>query len=274
MARLGPNDPAVARDFESVGFNAFNADELKKAQLSFERAVAIRVASQGASHPRVAEDLNTLGAIAYLQGNMKLAESSYRRALRSYEVVLGPNHPEVANTSNNLARILLERRRYREALPLLERAVAIILKEKGMEHDDFVFPSYNLALVKDALGSSSDAELLLRQSLRAARLHKHRNLAPILTDLADIRCRSGAVDEGLQLLEEAGPIMTRIYGADPWRTAWVESTRGECFGRGKDTILARRLLRSSTPILVERWGANGHFGAIAKARLDRSGVGL
>lgn len=271
LARIGPNDPAVARDFESVGFNAFNAGELKKAQLNFERAVAIRVASQGASHPRVAEDLNTLGAIAYLQGNMKLAESSYRRALRSYEIVLGPNHPEVAHTSNNLARILLERRRYREALPLLERAVAITLKEKGMEHDDFVFPSHNLALVKDELGSSSDAELLLRQSLRAARLHKHRNLAPILTDLAAIRCRSGAVDEGLQLLEEAGPIMTRIYPADPWRTAWIENTRGDCIGRGKDAVLARRLLESSTPILLERWGQNGHFGAIAKARLDRLG---
>lgn len=274
LARLKAGDPAIARDLESLGFNAFNAGDLASARQSFSRAIAIRIRSQGESHPRVPEDYNTLGAVAYLEGQTKLAEVSYRKALRAYEVVLGPDHPEVANTSNNLARLLLEKRRYREALPLLTRAVAINLKEKGPEHDDFVFPSYNLALVKSQLGQQADAEALLLQSLRAARRHNHRNLAPILTDLAGLRCRAGFVRQGLGLLAEAEPVMRRTYKTDTWRTAWIENTRGSCLAEAGQVSRGRILLKASMPELLRKWGPDSHFGAIAKMRLEQAGAHL
>ncbi|NNM78619.1 toll/interleukin-1 receptor domain-containing protein [Sphingomonas sp. ID1715] len=267
LAAVGDRDPAVARDLESLGLNAFNEGDLDEAQASFTKAIAIRYRRQGATHPRVAEDYNTLGAIAYLQGNAQLAEESYRKALRSYQLVLGPDHPEVANTSNNLARLLLERRRYGQALPLLERAVAINLKEKGPEHDDFVFPSYNLALVKEQLGALAEAQQLLRQSLRAARYHRHRNLGPILTDLAALRCRVGAFEESSALLDEAAPIMKQTYPTEAWRTAWVDNTRGYCAARHGDAGRARQLLQDTTPIILARWRPDTHFGVIARSRL-------
>ncbi len=270
LAKLGPNQPDIARDLEARGLNAFYAGDLKRAQPDYERAVAIRLKTQGASHPRVPEDLNTLGAIAYLSGNSTLAEAQYRRALAVFERVLGPNHPNVAGSQNNLARVILERRGYREAEPLLERAVAIGLKEQGEEHDDLIFPLSNLAIVEAQLGKAARAEQLFREALRAARIHNHRALAPILADLADLRCEAGATNEGLRLLDEARPIMAKTYASEPWRTAWVDNVRGDCLRIAGDLTAARALLAASTPVILAKWNAQSHFGALAKARFDRA----
>lgn len=268
LARLGPNHPDVARDLEAQGFNAFYVGDLKHAQAHFERAVAIRLKAQGESHPRVPEDLNALGAIAYMSGNSALAESRYRAALNVYLHVLGPNHPDVANASNNLARIILERRGYREALPLFERAAGVIVKQRGEEHDDAIFALANLATTKAQLGDRAEAEKLFRRALHTARSRNHRNLAPILTDLAALRCQAGAAEEGLKLLDEARPIMAATYPSDAWRTAWVDSTRGECLLLEGNRADAVRLLEASVPIIAAKWSPGSHFGTIARDRLD------
>lgn len=271
LVRFGPNHPDVARDLEAHGLNAFYAGALARAQGFYERAVAIRLKTQGATHPRVPEDQATLGSIAYLRGNSALAEADFRKATQSYQTILGPNHPEVANTTNNLARIILERRAYREALPLLERAVAIDLRERGPNHDDVIFPLSNLAIVKAQLGDRAGAEPLFRQALHAARLRNHRNLAPILVDLANLRCQAGAFDEALRLLDEARPIMAKTYAAAPWRVAWVDNTRGECLLLAGQREKARQLIEESTPVILAKWRPETHFGAIARARRQRLG---
>lgn len=270
LTRLGPNHPDVARDLEAQGRNAFYVGNLKQAQAHFERAVAIRLRSQGPSHPRVPEDLNALGAIAYTSGNSARAELRYRAALNAYLRVLGPDHPEVASTTNNLARIIIERRGYGEALPLLERAVAINLKERGPDHDDVIFPLANLAMAKAQLNDANGAEDFFRRALHTARLHNHRNLAPILTDLAAIRCQAGATTDGLRLLDEATPIMASTYPSDAWRSAWVDNTRGECLLLAGNRESAVRLLEASTPIIAAKWPGSTHFGAIARDRLDKA----
>lgn len=270
LARLGPSHPDVARDLEAQGLNAFYAGNMKQAQTHYERALAIRTKAQGEDHPRIHDDLSTLGAIAYMSGNSALAETRYRTALTADVRVLGPDHPDVANTTNNLARVILERRGYREALPLLERAVAINLKERGPDHDDVIFQFANLAMVKTQLGDRAGAEDLFRRALRAARLHNHRGLAPILTDLASLRCQAGAIDEGLRLLDEAKPIMTATYQSDPWRSAWVDNTRGECLLLAGDQAAAMPMLENSTSVIGKKWSISTHFGAIARDRLDKA----
>ena len=264
--RVGDRDPAVARDLEAIGLNLIATRDLLQARQRFQQALGIRIPSQGLAHPKVSEDLSTLGSIAYLQRNSAEAERFWLRALRSDELVLGPNHPDMAVTLNNIARVQLERGAFGPARALLQRAATITLSQQTETHDDLAFTFANLAIAERGLGRPDEAERLLRQALRAAELHKHRNLAPILTDLADLRCASGASDEGLALLMRATPIMGADYPDDPWRSAWLENTRGACLMAAGRFAEARKAIINSMPTLTQRWRADSLFGRIAGER--------
>jgi len=265
--RVGNRDPAVARDLETIGFNLVAAGKVSEARQRFEQALHIRIPSQGVAHPKVSEDLSALGSIAYLQRDSAAAERFWLRALRSDELVLGPNHPDVAVTINNVARVQLERSAFAPARTLLQRAAAITLAQQNETHDDLAFTFANLAIAERGLGRAKEAEQLLRKALRAAELHKHRNLGPILTDLADLRCASGDFREGLALLTRAAPITRTAYSDDPWRWAWLESTRGACLLVAGRPDEARKLIVANMPVLKQRWSADSLFGRMAAQRL-------
>jgi tetratricopeptide (TPR) repeat protein len=272
-ARLGPNDPDVARDLEALGVNDVFAGRLKEARQPLERAVDIRRRAQGELHPRVSEDLMTLGSIAYLQQDPISAEGFFRRALASARTVLGPEHPDVASIENNLARLLLERRDYAEAKPLQEHAVAVISRERGDTFDDLAFEFDNLALIHAGTRDLAGAEMLERKALNAAQVHQSRNVAPVMVDLADARCGLGATREGLAMLDAARPIMAKAYPKDAWRGAWVDVIRGRCLLASGDRAAAVTILIRSAPAIQERWPADTLYGARVAELLAAAHVG-
>jgi len=259
--RLGETHPDVARDLEALGVNDMFAGRLDAARRRVDQALAIRLETQGPLHPKVSEDLNSLAAIAYLQGEASASEAYLRRTLANDRILLGPDHPDVATTQNNLARLMIERRAYGEALPLLEGAVAIILRERNPLFDDLAFEFDNLGLARRGLGDLDGAEEAFRSALRVARHHKHRNLAPILVDLAELACSRDQAREGQAFLTEARPIMAADYPDDPWRLAWLEAVRGHCLLAAGDRAAARRALETSHPIIAARWPPTSLYGA-------------
>jgi tetratricopeptide (TPR) repeat protein len=267
LERLGRYDPTTARAFEAIGLNAFYSNNLNEARQNITQAIGIRIKKQGNLHPKVTEDYNLIGSIAYLERDNRTAESYYRRAVHNNQLVLGTDHPETANTLNNLSRVLLEQRKFSEALPMVERAVAINLKQRDATHDDMAFLFANLAIVKHALGNPRAAEPLFRKALTAARLHKHRNLAPILTDLADTLCDMGRTTEATPLLAEARPIMATTYPNDPWRPAWTDFVRGRCLIKSGNRADGLALIRTSAPALQKRWKPDSLYGYQVAAQL-------
>jgi tetratricopeptide (TPR) repeat protein len=259
-SQYGVGDPATGRAIEAIGENAFYAGSLNVARSKFQLANAIRIRAQGSQHPRVTTNYNFLGSIAYLQGNPALAERYYRQVLADRVTVLGAEHPSLGVTLNNLSRVLIEQRKFTDTLPMAERAVAIDLKQRDATHDDMAFLFANLAIVKHGLGNPSAAEPLFRKALTAARLHKHRNLAPILTDLANTLCDLGRASEAMPLLAEARPIMTKTYPKDPWRPAWTDFVHGRCLIKSGDRAGGLALIRASTPALQKRWKPDSLYG--------------
>ena len=69
------------------------AGRLDEGKQDLQRALAIRLKTQGAEHPRSAEDLNSPGAIAYLQADPVAAELIGVKPA-SDRTVLGDDHPE------------------------------------------------------------------------------------------------------------------------------------------------------------------------------------
>ncbi|MGH6966001.1 MAG: tetratricopeptide repeat protein [Phenylobacterium sp.] len=270
LRRLGPSHPDVARELEVLGTNAVADGRLSDGRAHLERALAIRREAQGDLHPRVSADLVNLGGIAYLQRDPKSAEVYYRAALDAATKVLGRDHPDIALTQNNLGRLLIERRDYAGARPLLEHAVDVVSRERGETFNDLAFYFDNLAIIRRSTGDLPDAETLLRKGLVAAQVHKHRNLAPIMVDLADVRCALGAPKDGLMLLEEARPIMAKTYTKDPWRLAWLDTIRAECLLAAGERRSARDLLQSTAPVMAKRWPPDSHYGARSNELLTRA----
>ncbi len=267
LASFGPRHPAVARDLEALGLNALAEDRLVDAKSLFQQALAIRIPAQGLAHPRVSEDYNELGSIAYLQSDSVAAEGFWARALKSDELVLGPDHPDVAISINNVARVMLERRGFAEAHALLVRARDISLQQRSATHDDLAFIMGNLGLAERGLGRPAAATATLQAALRAAEVHRHRNRAPILAELADLACDQGAPARGLALLDRAAPLMRTDYPDDPWRQAWVLNTRGKCLvaaGRGPE---GKAAIEASMADIRARWQSATLFGALAEQRL-------
>jgi len=179
----------------------------------------------------VSESLTALGSIAYAQGRSVDAESYWLRSLAVDERILGPDHPDVAVTLNNLGRLDVERRRFARAKQSLTRAVDIYETTHSETHEGRIFAWTNLALADIGLGESEAATKLLERALTAATTTKHRLEGPILTDLADLECRTRNTGEGLQRLAVARPIVAERYPDDPWRVALVDNVRAGCLAR-------------------------------------------
>jgi Tfp pilus assembly protein PilF len=266
-ARAGTDSMAVARGLEMAGLVEQFAANYPRARRHYERALAIRFARGGRLHPKVSDNLNQLGTVAYLGGDPHLAEGYWRRALSIDAQVLGTDHPELAATLNNLARVLLEQRKFAEARPLLSRSAANNIRQRGPDHPDLAFILPNLGLAEAGLGRFGAAEEQLQRGLAVAMTNKHRNRGPILADLAALHCRREAFASAERMLAQAAPLMRADYPTDPWRSAWVDNTRGECLQRRGHTAAALKLLRSSIPLISARWPPNSLYGQAAQRRL-------
>lgn len=270
--RTGNDSMAVARALEMAGLTEQYAAEYRPARQYYEQALAIRIKRGGMLHPKVSDDLNQLGTVAYLAGDPKPAEDYWRRSLALDTQVLGPDHPELGATLNNLARVLIEQRKFAAAEPLLMRSAANNIRQRGPFHPDLAFILPNLGLAQAGLGKFALAESNLERGLIVANANRHRNRGPISTDLADLLCRRGDFSRAATLLDQAEPLVRADYPDDPWRLAWVQNTRGDCLERGGQMVEARRLFRSSGPVITARWPASSLYGAKVFERLERAGI--
>jgi tetratricopeptide (TPR) repeat protein len=217
--------------------------------------------------PSVADNRNNLATVAYQEGDSIAAERYYVANLAVDEKVLGPNHPDLAITLNNIGRLQLERRAFSAAQASLARAVAISLPERGLLHDEMAFQFANLAMAEQGLGRLTKAEALFVKALAAGRRNKHRNVGPILVDLANVHCQSKRTGSGLAMLVEAVPLIQLDYPDDPWRMAWVWSVKGECLINARNAAAGAQAIRESAAPVLRRWPEGSYYAAEISRRL-------
>lgn len=81
------------------------------------------------------------------------------------EQLLEPEHPDIAQSLNNLGELHHSQKKYREAEPLLERALAIREQKQGYEHLDTSQSLGNLAALYNAQEKFVEAEPLYHHAL-------------------------------------------------------------------------------------------------------------
>ena len=259
----------TTRALEGVALATFYADDLPAARTWYEKALAARIRHSGETHPKVSETLTALGSIAYFEGGAAEAERYWLRSLAIDERILGPKHPDLAVTLNNLGRLRVERREFERAKEYLTRAVSIYAAEQSEVHEGQIFAVTNLALAHLGLEEDADARPLLERALRNASATKHRLEGPILTDLADLKCRSGRAAAGLADLESARPLVAERYPDEAWRMALVDNVRADCLARVDRAAEADALIASSVPPLIAKWPADTYYGYETVRRATR-----
>jgi tetratricopeptide (TPR) repeat protein len=257
------------RALEGIALAAFFGGDLEQAQRTYENALAVRIRHSGETHPKVSESLTALGSIAYTRGQPDEAEKYWLRSLAVDQRILGLRHPDVAVTLNNLGRLDVERRNFVRARDRLTTAVSIYAAEQSKAHEGQIFAWTNLALADIGLGDFDAATILLRRALGAAVATKHRLEGPILTDLADLECRSHRVKAGLARLDSARPIVEERYPDEPWRVALVDNVRAGCLAQTGRATEAEPLIAASVPVLLEKWAADTYYGHDAVQRATR-----
>ncbi len=255
----------VARDLEGLVANAIKLKNFVLARRLASEALAIRVAVEGEASPSVTDNRNSLANIAYETGDLKGAEAIFRANLASDEHVLGPNHPDLGITLNNLARMLIDQRRYAEALPMMERAIAVVERQRGTKVDDLVFFYGNLAIARANTGRRAEAAGLFDHAARLGRETDHPLLGPVLTDAAESACAAGDTARGLALLAEAAPRIAADFADRPWRMAWLENVRGACLIRSGKREEGTALIAHSEAAIAQRWPVGTYIRSAAAA---------
>ncbi len=203
-------DPSlVIHALEGIAQADLYADNFDAAGAGFHKALDAQLAYAGEMTPRTAELLNELGSLEYMRGRLDAAADYFERTAAIERRVLGERHPEYAVTVNNLARVYLERRKFTKARDLLQQSLAARSSQTVETDDQLAFVLSNLALANMGLGDYHEAEPLFERALKIAILNKHRLHGPILTDLADLECRTGRQPAGPEAARGSAPYCRR-----------------------------------------------------------------
>ncbi len=98
---------------------------LDEARVVFERALALRITSEGAEGPDVAAAVRDLATLFSERGDLGTAESLCMQALALVDRRLGPDAPQAVDLVLDLADVQRRLGRRREALALYRRAVSL-----------------------------------------------------------------------------------------------------------------------------------------------------
>jgi tetratricopeptide (TPR) repeat protein len=120
--------------------------------------------------PHLACTRSALAELLLEHGKATEARRLLELAVDGYERHPGKHRVEMAIMLNNLGNALRLEKRESDALPTLERSVAIMEEEVGPDHPLMVRGRCNLAMGYVAVGRIEDADLAFRRALEIARM--------------------------------------------------------------------------------------------------------
>ena len=131
---------------------------------------------------------------------------------------MGEDHPYVALGLTELSQVYLEEGRPNDAIPLLERALAIRQRSLGAEHRDVAHTLIDLAATRTQLGQLTQAE---RLAARAVQILERLNepdapdFATALMVQAELQLRRSAVADARRSYAQAVALREKMLSAHP-----------------------------------------------------------
>jgi eukaryotic-like serine/threonine-protein kinase len=158
-----PDDPAITAALDNLGGVLHGEGKVDEARQVLEDALAR--ARQGHDPELTADILSELAVLLKNTNHPDEAEPMYKEALDLRERTFGPDHPMTGQSENNYGVFLRGIGRAAEALPHLERSLAIDRAHFGEKHLDVGIAYANLASVYGSLDRFDDAEAAYKSAL-------------------------------------------------------------------------------------------------------------
>jgi tetratricopeptide (TPR) repeat protein len=125
-ALLGADDPHAMLNAAAYASVLAGLGRFEESEKIYRRAIQIFEKTYGPRHSEVAANLHGLAAARASRGAYQEAEQLYRRALEIQVELFGADSVDAALTRHNLGRLLNQCGRSQEAVPHLERSVAVL----------------------------------------------------------------------------------------------------------------------------------------------------
>ncbi|CAM6030627.1 unnamed protein product [Sphagnum balticum] len=205
------------RIYTDMGRDLCSKGRLDEAEKYFVRAVEEAKKGFGDRDPHVASSCNNLAELYRMKREHANAEPLFVEAVQRLEQALGPEHPSVGFTLHNLASTYLQQRKFEEAQSCYE------IKEKtlGPNHPEYANTMFHLASVLQLQGNISDAEHLIRDSLRILEeggVGHSQTALRRMSRLAEILVHSGQLQEAEILQRKILHILELLQGPDSLST--------------------------------------------------------
>jgi tetratricopeptide (TPR) repeat protein len=223
------DDERAARLCHVLGEHFRQIGDYTRAQISLERALAIRQQVLGEEHDFTARSLTDLGIVLYAQDNLDAARSYYERALAIQQRHLG-QHSDTATTLNHLGYLLQWQGELDKAQACHEQALAIRQKTMGEEHPFLAHSLCNLAYLHYIRQDYDGARSYLEKALAVQEKvwgEQHSETAGVLIDLGELLLAQKEITQAYQILVRALTIQQNELGAEHPETARVLNRIGE-----------------------------------------------
>ncbi len=136
--QLGPKHGDLAVVLTNMAIVEYYLGRPEESAKHARRALAITEAVYGADSPETAAALTMVGTALLAQRDYAGALETFQRSERAVEHALGPEHPSLADPLANIGSMLVQLKRPAEAVPYLERAIAIATKNAAGDSLDIV----------------------------------------------------------------------------------------------------------------------------------------
>jgi Tfp pilus assembly protein PilF len=257
-----------------LGTALYFQGKLDEAEATFRQARSLGEETLGADHPKVLECASNLASIAYQKADYGQARELWERTLPQYREIFGSEHAEVAGVLNNLGRVALIERKFEVARQRLDEALALDRRYKGPAHDDLILPLNSLGLARMGMTEYDQAALAFDEASAIARKHEHWMLGVILTNVADLKIRTGDYAAAEQAAREARALLERAFPREAhkdeaWRYELLASVEGAILSQRGRFAEAQPLLVDAVDRLAARFGESSLFAVDAMRRASR-----
>ena len=211
---FGANHHETAPFLHGLGAGEFKNGEYATARQHFQRALDIQEARYGPWHEYNAVTLSMMARAEASIGDYAAALRDQSRVVAIRERI-SPNHPFVAIALTDMASTYRQEGLPGQALPLLERALAIREKSLGFNHRDVAKTLAEMAATLQQVGKAKEAHAA---ATRAVGIWERLNApnapdyASALALYADLQARRGDDTAARDYYQKALAIRARVFG--------------------------------------------------------------
>jgi tetratricopeptide (TPR) repeat protein len=247
---------AMATMYDALG-------RFAEAEAAYRRALKEAAESTGKAGPDYALVLGNIGSWYVETGQRAAGEKLLRESLAIYSAADPPDELHIAVAQNGLGEVLCDSRKYKEAGPLLTRAVAV-LEKNPRALSETALAKNNLGVVRFLEGNYEEARRLFLEAVAMIEQRlgpEHPMLARILNNLASVENRTGHREEAGQRIRRALDIAEKRLGPDHPAYAALLANYAAFLRQGGDKSGAKALEARSTQIMKDSSRRNG-LGAV------------